>query len=460
MTTFVNFGYTMKIKTFQLLLAFISIFFVFNVNADISKEDYFLSIEKKANTGDVDAQFEIGSFYYQGFGVTQSYENSAKWFLKAAKAGNLKAQHNLGNAYRVGKGVVLNKKKAFFWFNKAANQNSGLSQLNLAIIYETGQGAKQDYDKALYWYEKAEKNGIDIENGIEDLKKKKNRIEAKIRSCFSELCKLRTTNPLSKKLKEDVKRIIKNVLPRKKEMDSFFLKSYISAIMDGFIDDRVSLGSEYFNGTMIEKNRELAVLWFRGAAEEGHPVGQYELALCYQFGKGLIKNRIEANKWFKKAFRYRIKEANTGDSKSQFILAGMYNHGWGVDKNDKKCFYWNLQAAKGGYAKSYFNVGASYQRGKGIEKNSREALKWYLLAKETLEEEERYEALVSTLSNIGELYSDSKKYKKALLFFEESLALNERIRKDNIYNDIILERLEMNEAILKNQIKKMYRSIK
>ena len=66
--------------------------------------------------------------------------------------------------------------------------------------------------------------------------------------------------------------------------------------------DIVKLGNDYYfgvNGKQI--NYVKAVEWFRKAAEQGNDVAQYNLAMCYERGEGVVKDLAEAVKWFRKA---------------------------------------------------------------------------------------------------------------------------------------------------------------
>jgi Sel1 repeat-containing protein len=72
--------------------------------------------EKLAETGDANAQYRLGNFYENGWGVAVDPKSAAKWYLRAAVQGHADAQYNLGIMYLNGRGVALDAKKAFAWF--------------------------------------------------------------------------------------------------------------------------------------------------------------------------------------------------------------------------------------------------------------------------------------------------------------------------------------------------------
>ena len=60
---------------------------------------------KKAEGGDAEAQFILGTAYGEGRDVPQDFSEAAKWYRKAAEQGHARAQFNLASAYANGEGV-------------------------------------------------------------------------------------------------------------------------------------------------------------------------------------------------------------------------------------------------------------------------------------------------------------------------------------------------------------------
>src|SRR5205085_12305648 len=59
-----------------------------------------------------------------------------------------------------------------------------------------------------------------------------------------------------------------------------------------------NLGVLYASGKVFEKNMTKAVEWWRKAAEQGQPSAQYNLAQALQDGKEIPQDLIEAYKWY------------------------------------------------------------------------------------------------------------------------------------------------------------------
>ena len=116
-------------------------------------------IQKKAEQGDAEAQFDLGLLYYNGEGVEQSRTKAAEWCRLAAEQGHAKAQFNLGVSYDNGVGVEQNRAEAAKWYRLAAEQGNIMAQVNLGVLYYGGKGVEQNHAEAAKWYRLAVKQG-------------------------------------------------------------------------------------------------------------------------------------------------------------------------------------------------------------------------------------------------------------------------------------------------------------
>ena len=81
--------------------------------------NYSEELLKKAESGDVTAQFELGWMYYEGNGVAKDAIKAIEWYRKAAMQGDAGAQINLGLMYSQGDGVEQDNVVAYAWFSLA-----------------------------------------------------------------------------------------------------------------------------------------------------------------------------------------------------------------------------------------------------------------------------------------------------------------------------------------------------
>lgn len=94
------------------------------------------------------------------------------------------------------------------------------------------------------------------------------------------------------------------------------------------------------------------------------------------------KSNTEPNapKYLTDAMKKLESEAEKGDVDAQYRLAGAYEKGLGLEKNEKRSFYWYKKAADAGHAMSQAYIGFLYSIGKGVPQSYSEAVRWYKLA--------------------------------------------------------------------------------
>ena len=100
----------------------------------------------KAETGDPEAETNVGEIYEKGLGQPSDYVTAAQWYEKAAAKGYSRAQVNLGYLYENGLGVRKDLTKALNLYRKA----SGLTgdDLVFASSIEVGSSAQMAAAKA------------------------------------------------------------------------------------------------------------------------------------------------------------------------------------------------------------------------------------------------------------------------------------------------------------------------
>ncbi|MEM7777174.1 MAG: hypothetical protein AAF732_16345, partial [Pseudomonadota bacterium] len=153
------------------------------------------SLRAAAAKGDPSAEFEIGTRYAEGRGVSQDFKKAAEWYGRAAKrgfaiaeyrlatlyergmglpadvriakalyaraaaGGNIKAMHNLAVIVAGTEAGTRDYKSAAKWFSKAAAFGLADSQYNIGILYQNGLGVKRDLQQAYHWFALAAKSG-------------------------------------------------------------------------------------------------------------------------------------------------------------------------------------------------------------------------------------------------------------------------------------------------------------
>lgn len=124
------------------------------------------SYERRAASGDIDAQNQLGIWYQSGVTTWDEFikvsgrlgpdfVKAAFWYKKAAEQGHSDSALRLAQMYREGSGVPRNYSKALQWHREAAESGNPEAQFTLGELYEKGISVRQDFRQAARWYSAA-----------------------------------------------------------------------------------------------------------------------------------------------------------------------------------------------------------------------------------------------------------------------------------------------------------------
>jgi hypothetical protein len=82
-------------------------------------------------------------------------KSALRFWLSTAESGDPEAQNNVGEIYERGTGAQPDYALAAAWYGKAAQQGYPRAQVNLGLLYEQGLGVERDPVKALNLYRQA-----------------------------------------------------------------------------------------------------------------------------------------------------------------------------------------------------------------------------------------------------------------------------------------------------------------
>ncbi len=105
-------------------------------------------LRKRAEQGDAEAQFMLGTLYRNGDGVLQNDTQAVEWFQRAANQGYVRALSALGSSYWAGRGVRQDYSQAYFWYELALakgdqNSKSLLEGISTQLTREQVTNARQ-----------------------------------------------------------------------------------------------------------------------------------------------------------------------------------------------------------------------------------------------------------------------------------------------------------------------------
>jgi Sel1 repeat len=115
---------------------------------------------------------------------------------------------------------------------------------------------------------------------------------------------------------------------------------------------------QYARALIAAKNDSEALVWFRKAADLGHPRALRGLGIIYYTGRGVPKDEAEAARWFRKA-------ADQGDPVAQESLGWLYADGRGVGRDETEAARLFRLAADQGHSRALNSLGLLYLNGRG-----------------------------------------------------------------------------------------------
>jgi S1-C subfamily serine protease len=134
-----------------------------------AQSEFARELQRRAEAGEVEAQFDLAVLYSEGEGLPKSYAESGKWFKKAAEAGLPEAQFNLALRYEAfGDTDAKHYAEAARWYRRAANQGLPQAQLRLAVLCRDGRGVPKDFAEAYKWSNLAASRGSSLAGRYRD----------------------------------------------------------------------------------------------------------------------------------------------------------------------------------------------------------------------------------------------------------------------------------------------------
>lgn len=113
----------------------------------------------KALSGNSCSQLQLGDYYKHKL---KNHNLAFNWYKKSADTGNIDALFEVAEAYIFGHGIKKDRYKAFEYCKKAGLKGHKYAQFELASFYNYGIECKCTINKtkALEWYKKAAENGL------------------------------------------------------------------------------------------------------------------------------------------------------------------------------------------------------------------------------------------------------------------------------------------------------------
>jgi len=134
---------------------------------------------------------------------------------------------------------------------------------------------------------------------------------------------------------------------------------------------QVWLGDRYSEGKGVAKNDDLATKWWKKAADQGNPDGQFNMGWrCWDGKAGVERDRAEATRYWKLS-------ADQKNIWSMAALGNAYLNGDGVPQDYKEAVKYLRAAKDRGSSWAQSLLGRCYENGWGVQKDRQEAIRLY-----------------------------------------------------------------------------------
>ena len=297
---------------------------------------------RKAEKGDVEAQYQLAEKYSEAIGVEQDYGKSYHWAKKAADQGNPKAQYRLASIIYTGGIGPKNQPEAlqlflesFIGLKKLSEKGDSDARSKLGILYARGVGVKKDLTEAAKLFGQAARVG---------------HVKAQLDLATAYLQGSGVNrNPTTAK--------------------HWFEK----AAKAGNGQAQIELGLLYIRGIGCRQNIMSGMDWIQKAAIQKHP--------SYAKQASNLLSRLEINPPQNGPdIDALIKRAETGEIKAQLELANRYEQGAGIKVDFSAVLRWLDAAARQGSASASHHLGGMLMAGRGMKKNPERAVHYWNLA--------------------------------------------------------------------------------
>lgn len=281
----------------------------------LGKEAAIEVCTKEAETGDANAQANMGNLFLNGTLGTDDWKQAMPWLILAASQGHPQAQLQVAKSLQLGRGTTKNDQQAFHWIQMAAKGKHPEAEVALGQCYLHGQGVAKDENQAIHY--------------------------------FSECAKAGNTEAMYQ-----LAQVFLTKGPNYKPDEAQSLLHM--AAENGHALSMFTLGKLYREGTVIAKDDSKALYWYSQANSQDQPEAEYELAmLLFKEVWDIKENPIAM----------LTKSAEQNYVPAQLALAKMYQEGLKAPKNEQLAFDWYLRAAKLADPEAYYQIGLAFVYG-------------------------------------------------------------------------------------------------
>ena len=310
----------------------------FYPNNELLKDvDIIKAQRQSAESGNLNAQFELARRYQTGDGVPKDLAEAFKWMEKAAH--NETPSSRVGHAiyalalmYEKGEGVSRDSSEARNLFLQAATAyRQSDAMFRVGQMYEKGDGMPQDDHKAVEFYANETHNYDSPDkypNGFVTYGGAGDRGVEGLLNLWAQGRGFPTSQDEAE--------------PGYRKPDGL-IKYWEGLIRTA--KAQFCAGEIYYQGKLVPKDIARAAEWFNKAATQGSPEAMNRIGEMWAAGMNGAPDQKEACNWYRKA-------ATRGLAEAQYNLGLSYENGEGVSADPVEAWKWLQLAAEQKFPKA------------------------------------------------------------------------------------------------------------
>ena len=359
------------------------------------QQEAFAIADEQAKNGNEKAALLLGMLYDRGIGVRQDPAKALYWYQQAGA--NPVGQFILGTYLLEGKGLALDKDKGIDLLRQSAAAQFPYANFNLAI--EQHNTNKAFLPELIQSYELGNNHAGIVLADYYLAENAQNNDPAQMQKAKE------IYTGLAEKGDEYAQLKLAYMLDKGLGAQSDLLAAqrwYTASAEQGNALSQYLLGQFYQTGQIGQPDYNLAKEWYQKAATQlpeayvalgflyetvdddyaqaakayeqaankGNALGDYNLALMYEYGKGIPVDYQKAKALFTDA-------ADKGYSAAMTQLADMYFYGLGEARNEQQALAWYKKAADLGNSNALYSLGLFAETGVVTKLDFPNALKYY-----------------------------------------------------------------------------------
>ncbi len=361
---------------------------------DVKKQQQAFALAKKsAQEGNIDAALLLGLMYDRGIAVAANHADALESYRQAEL--NPISAFILGTYLNDGIGVSKDLDKSRVYLQKAADAGFSYANLNLAIMkQQQGEVFLPELDKALAlgnspagllladYYLSLASNDQQMQQAHDIYQQfaEKGDKEAQLKLAFLfeqglggkvDVVTAQKWYTLAAEQGQPVAQYLLGRLYQlgwlDKQPDYVEAKKWYTAAGSNYAPAATALGFIY---DTVDDNYQKAAEGYQMAAQQASPIGQFDLGLIYEKGKGCPVD-------FAKATALYLQAANQGHHQAMVQLAGLYFNGAMGSRDEQQALHWYKKAADQGDRDALYQLGLLSETGVATKLDYPDAVQYY-----------------------------------------------------------------------------------